>query len=71
MEHHDKLFLTTVARGRISALSDGPMPARPSTWSCHVCGWHALRAADDAAVAATCRDRLVCLVCGAHQVTDP
>ncbi len=70
MEDHDKLFLTATACGRISALSEGPVPVQPSLWPCHVCGWHALRAAEDTAAATTGSDRLICLVCGAHHIAE-
>lgn len=56
------------ARPGISALSDGPVPARPSAEACVVCGHHALtdNAPSEFTVAVT--GRRFCTVCGAHRV---
>lgn len=57
---------------KVGALSDGPMPERPSALPCEVCGWHALHEAAAMAPASTSSgDRLICTVCGAHRVDTP
>ncbi len=53
-----------------SSSRDGSPPAEPSTLACPVCGQHALAEGTPGEFADGPTRRLVCHVCGAHQVTS-